>query len=620
MTHVVATISSNTAMIVTPDFRGVSNVTGVKICKVQDLIIPQSDWNLDTCDGNGPSGYNIDITKMQMIGIQFSWYGAGFIDWMIRGPDGNYVFCHRLKGNNLNTEAYMRTGNLPVRYEVLNEGPRSRLSGAINSSATTIPLDNVRDFPGSGTIYIDNELISYSSKEFTTAHGNEGNLLGCTRGTSLSNFTAGAVRTYTAGAAASHNDNQGAIIISNTTSPIISHWGSAYLIDGLFDEDRGYLFNYAATNVSVSTTKVTAFLIRLAPSVSNAVVGDLGEKELLNRAQLLLQEVAVTTDASVSGSAAVGGIVIEGILNPSNYPTDPSNISWNALTGLSAGGQPSFAQIAPGGSVTWSGGALSSTSTATTTAKMTQTVVTPNFGFTVGIGANYFYLSKTAWEASNVHIAGNNFTLTTGVVVDDTKFPAGTTITSVQGPYNYSGQDYYYIQVSRASTSAVNHNGVVTIQFAVGGDSAAVTSQLYFTAASWTSSGATTGTEISDAKFPANTRVSTVTAALSFGGTSYRRVTFTQSSISATTAGSTVTFKFGVPPYALPGEQVFSFVSNPGETNSLNLGQLKELTNTTIGGRGTFPNGPDVLAINVYKVSGSAVPSNIILRWGEAQA
>jgi hypothetical protein len=47
---------------------------------------------------------------------------------------------------------------------------------------------------------------------------------------------------------------------------------------------------------------------------------------------------------------------------------------------------------------------------------------------------------------------------------------------------------------------------------------------------------------------------------------------------------------------------------------------LKELTTTALGCRGTFPNGPDVLAINVYKVSGTAVPANIILRWSEAQA
>ena len=52
----------------------------------------------------------------------------------------------------------------------------------------------------------------------------------------------------------------------------------------------------------------------------------------------------------------------------------------------------------------------------------------------------------------------------------------------------------------------------------------------------------------------------------------------------------------------------------------LDLNQLKELTNTTLGGRGTFPNGPDVLAINVYKTTGNAVTSNIIIKWGEAQA
>ena len=83
---------------------------------------------------------------------------------------------------------------------------------------------------------------------------------------------------------------------------------------------------------------------------------------------------------------------------------------------------------------------------------------------------------------------------------------------------------------------------------------------------------------------------------------------------------TTITFKFGNPPYAQPGETVFSFVAAPGGTSTLDLTELKELTNTTLGGRGTYPNGPDVLAINVYKSSGNAVASNIVLRWGEAQA
>ena len=72
---------------------------------------------------------------------------------------------------------------------------------------------------------------------------------------------------------------------------------------------------------------------------------------------------------------------------------------------------------------------------------------------------------------------------------------------------------------------------------------------------------------------------------------------------------------------AIPGEQVFSFTaSGGGERDNLDLSELKELTNTPIGGRGTFPNGPDVLAINAYLTSGNAINATINLRWAEAQA
>jgi hypothetical protein len=612
MTHVVASITSQTAMTVTPDWRGVNNVTGVKVCKVQDTIIPQSEWNLDKCDGTGPSGYNIDVTKMQMIGIQFSWYGAGFIDWMLRGPDGNYVFCHRLKGNNLNTEAYMRTGNMPVRYEVLNEGARTQLLTSVDSDDTILSVNDSSFFPEAGTVYVENELISYTSKNDVTNQ-----LSGCTRAASLSNFAAGATRTYTGGSAASHSAGKGVILVSNTTSPIISHWGSAYLIDGNFDEDRGYIFSYASTGNSISTTKNTVFLIRLAPSVSNAVTGDLGEKELLNRAQLLLKSISITSDPMTSGTS---GIVVEGVLNPQNYPVNPADIGWQGLTGLSAGGQPSFAQIAPGGSVSWAGGAVTTTTTATTTTTMTNTIAVPNnTAFNRPSNTTAFYVTRASWEASGAFVPPTTYTTPLGgVVINDGKFPSGTTITSVQGPYNFSGIDYYVINTSRPSTSALNASATVTLN--LGGASATVTNTLYFTQASWVASGAALNTEVADAKFPANTRVSSVTGPLTFGSTTYYRATFTQNSTQSTTAGGTVTFQFGQPPYALPGETVFSFVANPGDTASLDLGELKELTTTAIGGRGAFPNGPDVLAINVYKVGGTAVPANIILRWGEAQA
>jgi hypothetical protein len=117
--------------------------------------------------------------------------------------------------------------------------------------------------------------------------------------------------------------------------------------DGNFDQDRGYIFNYQRANVGVSPTTATAFLLRLAPSVSNSAVGDLGTKDLLNRSQLLLNAIAVTT---YNSQGQTGAIIIEGVLNPKNFST----ASWITLNLESQGGQPSLAQVAQ--TVTWSTG------------------------------------------------------------------------------------------------------------------------------------------------------------------------------------------------------------------------------------------------------------------------
>ena len=122
---------------------------------------------------------------MQMIGFQYTWYGAGFIDWMFRGPSGNFVFAHRLKNNNRNREAFMRSGNLPVRYEVLNEGPRSKLTTAVASTMTEyLPVHDVTLFPETGVVYVGNELIRYSSRNVSLNR-----LVGLTRTANLNNYT-----------------------------------------------------------------------------------------------------------------------------------------------------------------------------------------------------------------------------------------------------------------------------------------------------------------------------------------------------------------------------------------------------------------------------------------------
>jgi hypothetical protein len=121
MTYMVGTIDDDNTLTINPAYRGINPSSGIKIATVIDTRVPQSQFNIDTLDGNGISGYNINLNKMQMMGIAFSWYGAGFIDFMCRGPDGNMILAHRMKQNNINDEAYMRTGNATVRYQTINE-------------------------------------------------------------------------------------------------------------------------------------------------------------------------------------------------------------------------------------------------------------------------------------------------------------------------------------------------------------------------------------------------------------------------------------------------------------------------------------------------------------------
>ena len=94
-----------------------SLVTGL----VTETIVNQDSWNVDTLDGNGPSGVTLDITKAQILFMDIEWLGEGTIrvGFII---DGLFIVCHRFNHANLITSTYITTASLPLRYEITNEG------------------------------------------------------------------------------------------------------------------------------------------------------------------------------------------------------------------------------------------------------------------------------------------------------------------------------------------------------------------------------------------------------------------------------------------------------------------------------------------------------------------
>ena len=181
MSFRVTNILSDSTMTISPPYRGNVVQSNAVVSRTVDYIVPSSQFNVDRLDGTGPSGYTIDLTKMQMFYIDYSWYGAGFIRFGVRGPDGNIVYCHRIVNNNVNYLAYMRSGNLPGRYETSTFSKITFMTGGasgINTNLlptdTTINASSTSGFPNTGTLLVRNvantEFMNYSgltSNSFT---------------------------------------------------------------------------------------------------------------------------------------------------------------------------------------------------------------------------------------------------------------------------------------------------------------------------------------------------------------------------------------------------------------------------------------------------------------------
>jgi len=444
----IADIASDTSLTITPGYRGAS--ASYVICsRTVDTKIPQSSWNLDKCDGTGPSGFNLDLTKMQMFYIDYSWYGAGFVRWGFRALNGDIIYCHKLPNNNANTEAYMRSGNLPARYESESRPPTTSLRTTLAAVDTTVGVASTAGFPPSGTLVVRNstvyEYMNYTGVSGATFTGLTRGQAGVTTSLALTVATGSNVATatttnlqigqriiggfpdgtYISGIGAGSITASQAATSTNPTvivppmgatsgqtftysatdpvaielayptyAPTISHWGTSVIMDGRFDDDKSLIFTYGQTGTTtISSGQSRAlFSIRVAPSIDNGVTAAFGARELVNRMQLKL----VALDVSVVG-VTTGSLLVRAYLNSA-----PSSATiWrNAVGDVPNLANSSLAQIADysGGSTVVSGGEVTA-------------------GFFVGSGANSIDLTQVR-DLGNSVLGGGGPTANTQIYPD----------------------------------------------------------------------------------------------------------------------------------------------------------------------------------------------------------
>jgi hypothetical protein len=425
-TYEIAQIDSDTQLRINPTYIGATRSNN-RYLKIQTYRVPQSQWNIDKMNGTGPSGYNLDISKMQMAYIDYTWYGAGFIRFGFRAVNGDIVYCHKMPNNNVNTAAYMRSGNLPGRFEVINQGPYSRMvaggtatrGSSFTSAQTTLYVENAVNWPTSGFVMVQDgtneELIQYTGVGAYDSTVRGYPLTGLTRRTSYTIAGVGPTGSFSstaytlAGTTSSVTFNPDSTVggsgtaqvsvqfLHCTCAPVVSHWGVSVIMDGRYDDDKSIVFTAGMNrylNVAAGATR-PLLAIRIAPSVDSGIGKNFGIREILNRMQLTLLGMGVYSQ---------GQFLIQGILNPQTLTgtglTFPTN--WETVSV----GSGSLAQV-----IYWDG-----------TQTYNSTAATATGTFTGGDRIFGFYTENSG---------GNNFSTTT---VDLTKVrDLGTSILSGPG-------------------------------------------------------------------------------------------------------------------------------------------------------------------------------------------
>ena len=147
-----------------PSFVKRSSVTGSLV----NTEVSKTDWNIDTLDGNGPSGITLDLSKVQIVWFDFEWLGSGTVrcGFVI---DGVFIHCHSFQHANVSSGTYMTTASLPLRVEITNTDTTASSStlkqicmtviseGGFeirgNAAEAKLPIGSPRDLTVASTVY-----------------------------------------------------------------------------------------------------------------------------------------------------------------------------------------------------------------------------------------------------------------------------------------------------------------------------------------------------------------------------------------------------------------------------------------------------------------------------------
>lgn len=367
MSYKVVFVENDSTFYIQPPYRGVSDTFCV-VSLTTDTRTPQSQWNLDKCDGTGPSGYDLDPRRIQMIYYDYSWYGAGKIRYGFKDTSGEVRYVHQYIHNNQFTTAYFRAGNLPARYEIMNVGQPTWTPPLLHWG-TSVIMDGRYDddkaylFTASGNVlnFANGDTIAVSCTipsphaQLTTIYDPD------------SRRNVSAYRIVTAGLSSNSSRYQDVQNIRPGTRVVGTSLPNDTFTIGTpqrdnTDPNKALIFINKAPTAAVTVATNYTFgdvtdlipsiiplvSIRLAPSVDTSIGGVLGVREILNRMQLRLRSVGLMTTNDSEIQLILNGINTNKNWIPATSPSLSQLVYHNKNDSIE-GGTIIFSYRVPGG-------------------------------------------------------------------------------------------------------------------------------------------------------------------------------------------------------------------------------------------------------------------------------
>jgi hypothetical protein len=568
--------------------------SGIIVTKTVDTRVAQGDWSIDPCDGSGPTGYNLDLSRIQMAYIDYSWYGAGKIRFGFKTGDGQVQYVHEFVHNNFLYESYLRSGNLPARYEVVTYDNPTYIPFLFHWG-TSVMMD--------GRFDDDNAYLFTATSQTLTVPG-----------TTAKSYSSSAVNATTnLVTIPSHGFSNG---------DLVQYEGIATNgLRGQTTQNTPVAYSAASVTNKALTSNIATLTTAAAHGFSTGqAVYITGVDATFNGTYAIASTPTGTTFtySRTAGDVTSTAVTPTGLASTSGMYGEQSNLTNASVYSLFAPSTSTLGLFAPTTGIGAVPGTTVSTSAQTTTA-VTIVTATPH-NLTTGNIVRVIGLTRLPDAAIYGAVTVTNTTTFTIVAPTTTASPitAGADATArvyrlldITAPGNTQYTYFLYPNGSLNNTSGPNYQPLISLRLSPSvsegltgklGDRDVINRMQLRLKEIGISS-----TQLLDAKVLLNPRLNN----LNFQSVDSPSLTQIVEHTSADTVSG--------------GVQVYNFRAQGGsggteESTVVDVSSLFELSNSILGGDSIYPDGPDILTIAVSRLTGSATLASAKLSWSEAQA